>query len=131
MQRGGTMPDGVPPILGGGRIVPDRFDMQQVAFERLGFDELAEAEHKLDAAFNAAETIGLRVNNGDERLTKRNDRSVHISAEMAWRLSEFAESLMVHAESVAAFAAEISGGAKRIWREQDSRESRSSGEPQA
>ena len=118
------MPDGVPPVLGGAQVVPNRFDPQHVAFERLGVDELAGAEDKLDAAFNAAEIIGLRVGNGGERLTQRNDRSVHISAEMAWRLSEFAESLKVNAESLATFATEISNGVKQIWREQDSQESR-------
>jgi hypothetical protein len=59
------------------------------------------------------------VGNGRERLTHTSDRSVHISAEVAWRLSEFAESLRVNAESLATFAGEISDGVKRIWREQD------------
>src|SRR4051812_2660617 len=114
MQGRGHMSEGVPRVLGGARIVSDRFDAQDIAFERLGADELSEAEAKLDAAFNAAEIIGLRVNNGSERLTKTNDRSVHISAEMAWRLSEFAESLKANSEWLATFATEISEGVKRI-----------------
>jgi len=116
------MPDDVCPVVEGSRIVLDRFDAQRVAFERLSIDELTEAEAMLDAAFNAAEIIGLRVTNGGERLTKTNDRSVHISAEMAWLLTEFAESLKVNADSLARFAAETSEGVKRIWREQDSQE---------
>ena len=118
------MPDGVPPVLGGATVASDRFDAEHVAFERLGVDELANAEAQLDTAFDAAEVIGLRVHNGDERLTRSGDRSVRISADLAWRLSEYAESLKVHAESLATFADEISEGVKRIWREQDSHESR-------
>jgi hypothetical protein len=119
MQEKRHHADSVPPVLGGAREVPDRFDPENVAFERLDANELAAAEAKLDAAFNAAEIIALRVSNGRERLTQANDRSVHISAEVAWRLSEFAESLKVNADSLATFAAEISDGVKRIWREQD------------
>jgi hypothetical protein len=82
----------------------------------------------LDAAFNAAEIAGLRVSNGCERLTENGDRSVRISPEMEWRLTEFAESLKLSAESLEAFAGEIAQGVRRIWREQDSPQPRAFGE---
>jgi hypothetical protein len=105
----------------GARIVPHGSVLPDLMFERLDAEDVREAGLKLDEAFNAAEMIALRMANGCERLRDDGDPSIRVSADLAWRLSEFAEALKVNAEALVAFGDEIANGAREIWREQEGR----------